>query len=324
MLNTPLTQDPDGRAPDKVVKLPVQREEPGEGAPRSNSAAEDLGSGQEHQPIGRILVLARRLGALDVERVLETARRKHLRFGEAARQMGLIGPEDVRFALARQFAFPYVDRGDTSLSHDVLAAFAPNHPAVQQLRALRGQIALRATGGPRPHPVVAIVSPTRGDGRSFVAANLAVVFTQLGQRTLLVDASLRSPSLHMFFKVDQRQGLSTALAGRNSLNCSRPIGPLPGLQVMVAGPTPPNPLELVEQPRFSQMLDQMAAQFDIVILDTPAYAEGPDAAVLANRAGVAVVVVRAAATRQPEARRFALALEQARTNVLGLVFNEKR
>jgi receptor protein-tyrosine kinase len=150
------------------------------------------------------------------------------------------------------------------------------------------------------------------------------VFAQLGQRTLLIDASLRSPALHAFFKLDPSEGLSTALAGRNGLDCARAIGAMPGLQVMPAGPQPPNPLELIEQARFSQLLDYAAAQFEAVIIDTPANAEGPDAALLANRAGSAVLVVRADATRQAEARRFALALEQARTNVLGLVFNEKR
>jgi chain length determinant protein tyrosine kinase EpsG len=325
MLNTPLIQDTDGRAPDKVVKLPISREEAGDSSPRARSAADQSDQGQDpHQPIGRILVLAKRLGANEVPRVLESAKRNRLRFGEAALKLGLIGAEDLRFALAQQFAFPYVGRDDASLSQDVLAAFVPNHPAIEQLRALRGQIVMRCAGGPRSRPVVAIVSPTRRDGRSFVAANLAVVFAQLGQRTLLIDASLRSPALHTFFKLDPYHGLSTALAGRSGLDCARAIGAMPGLQVMPAGPRPPNPLELIEQTRFSQLLDYAAAQFETVIIDTPANAEGPDAALLANRAGAAVLVVRADATRQPEARRFALALEQARTNVLGLVFNEKR
>ena len=325
MLQTTLTQNSNERAPEKVVKLAIPRDELAEASSKQRPTPDETGHEiAQHHPIGRILVLARRMNAGDVEHVLDVAKRKHLRFGEAARQLGLIGSEDVRFALARQFAFPYVERGDTSISHDLLAAFSPNDPAVDQLRALRSQIALRAVDGARAHPVVAIVSPARGDGRSFVAANLAVVFTQLGRRTLLIDACLRNPALHGFFKLDARVGLSTALAGRSSLDCARAIHALPGLQVIPAGTRPPNPLELIEQSRFNQLLDQAAAQFDIVIIDAPAHSEGPDAAVLANRAGAAVVVVRADATRQPDARRLALALEQARTHVLGLVFNEKR
>jgi len=325
MLKTPLTQDPDGRTPENVVKLQISRDESADMATRARPAADHPDHGQDqHRQIGEILVLARKLAAKDVDRVLESARRSHTRFGEAALKLGLVDVEDIEFALARQFAFPYVERDNPSLSRDVLAAFSPRDPAVEQLRMLRSQITLRAAGGARPHPVLTIVSPNRGDGRSFVAANLAVVFAQLGQRTLLIDASLRNPILHRFFKFDRRFGLSTTLAGRTGLDCARAISAMPGLHVMPAGPTPPNPLELIEQPRFGQLLDQAAAQFEVVIVDTPANTEGPDAALLAHRAGAAVAVVRARATRQPEARRFALALEQARTNVLGLVFNAKR
>jgi receptor protein-tyrosine kinase len=325
MLKTPLTQDPDGRIPENVVKLQISRDESMEVATKARQGGEQADRGQDpHQQIGEILVLARRLAANDVDRVLENARRSHMRFGEAALKLGLVGADDIEFALARQFAFPYVERDNPSLSRDVLAAFSPRHPAVEQLRMLRSQITLRTAGGTRPHPVLTIVSPNRGDGRSFVAANLAVVFAQLGQRALLIDASFRRPMLHRFFKLERRFGLSTTLAGRTGLDCARAIGAMPGLHVMPAGPTPPNPLELIEQPRFGQLLDQAAAQFEVVIVDTPANTEGPDAALLAHRAGAAVAVVRARATRQPEARRFALALEQARTNVLGLVFNENR
>ncbi len=320
MLNAPFDPEEDGRAPDKVVKLQIPRDD----ATRHADHAAGGGEASGDRSIGRILVDAQRLNTEDVRRVLELAEREQLRFGEAALRLGLVQREDVQYALAHQFAFPFVARSDTSLSQDVLAAFAPNHPAVEQLRALRGQIALRAANPVRAHPVVAIVSPNRGDGRSFIAANLAVVFAQLGQRTLLIDASLRSPALHAFFKLDSRQGLSTVLAGRSEPGSWHAIEAMPGLQVMPAGPTPPNPLELIEQARFGQLLDLAASQFEMVIVDTPAGIEGPDAALLANRAGAAVLVARADSTREPEARRFALALEQARTQVLGLVFNEKR
>ncbi|HEX4598929.1 MAG TPA: hypothetical protein VH278_14135, partial [Burkholderiaceae bacterium] len=237
VFSSPLSQDADGRALDKVVKLPISRDE-AEASAKVPATARDADQ-ESHQPerMGRILVLAHRLGARDVPHVLETAKRHRLQFGEAAMQMGLVQREDVQFALARQFAFPYVERSDASLSQDLLAAFDPNHPAVEQLRALRSQIALRTAAGPRPHPVVAIVSPTRGDGRSFVAANLAVVFAQLGQQTLLVDACLRNPVLHHFFRLKARQGLSTALAGRSDNDSSTAIKAMPALRVMPAGPT---------------------------------------------------------------------------------------
>lgn len=307
----------DARASDRIVKLQTAREEPAAGAGPGHAALAGL-------RIGRILIDMERLRAEEVLRVLEHAKRHQLLFGESALQLGLVQAEDVQFALARQYAFPRVAPGDTKLSEHLIAAFDPDHPAVQQLRALRSQIALRVAPAKRRHPVVAIVSPNAGDGRSFIAANLAVAFAQLGQRTLLVDAALRRPAQHELFKLDPRQGLTAALAGRTDRAPWSSIESLPGLNVMTAGPTPPNPVELIEQVRFARLLDQAGEVFDMTIVDTPAGSEGPGAALIAHRAGAAVLVARVDTTREPEARRFAQELEKARTDVLGLVFNEIR
>src|SRR5262249_25251839 len=151
-----------------------------------------------------------------ISRVLESSQRHRLRFGEAAVRMGLVKVEDVEFALARQFAFPYLNRNETAISPRIIAAHLPNHPMVEQFRTLRAEVSARASDDLNAHLVVAVVSPERGDGRSFTAANLAVVFAQLGRSTLLIDASFRTACLHRWFAVNNRAGLSTILARRAS------------------------------------------------------------------------------------------------------------
>lgn len=274
------------------------------------------------QPIGRILVEAGRLSATDAQRVAQVAAEFKMRFGDAAVEMELIKRSDVDFALGRQFSFPHLDRNDPALSSDLIAAYQPEHPLVERLRDLRSQIAVRAVTEPRRHPMVGILSAGRGDGRSFIAANLAVVFAQMRQRTLLIDADMRNPSLHKYFRCDNRVGLSTLLAGRCGVECLVRVPSFPDIYVLTAGPTPPNPLELLERPVFAQLLASADSNFRAVIVDTPAAVLAADARLVGNRAGANVVVARSGHTRSHDSERMMQALQADKTNVLGVVLNE--
>jgi len=307
---------------DGVVKFPIARDRVGD-TPSTGHAEHH--SGMLTWQIGQILVHSRRMHSRDVDRVLKYAVHKKLRFGEAALRLGLIGRPDLDFALARQFSLPYVKRGETGISAAVIAAHSPSDPVVEPFRALRGQIAMSLSNDAgAPRPTLAVVGATRREGRSFTASNLAVVFAQLGRPTVLVDANLRSPAQQQLFGLDHRTGLSTVLAHRSGLECVHRIAGLSSLHVLPAGPTPPNPLELLEQPRFAEVLAELERKFEVVILDTPAGCEGNDGPLLAQRAGAALVVASAGRTRVAEARHFAQMLERARARVLGLVFNQKR
>jgi receptor protein-tyrosine kinase len=274
------------------------------------------------QPIGRILVEAGRLSATDAQRVAQVAAEFKMRFGDAAVEMDLIKRSDVDFALGRQFSFPHLDRNDPALSPELIAAYQPEHPLVERLRELRSQIAVRAVTEPRRHPMVGILSADRGDGRSFIAANLAVVFAQMRQRTLLIDADMRNPSLHKYFRCDNRVGLSTLLSGRCGVECLHRVPSFPDIYVLTSGPTPPNPLELLERPVFNQLLASADSNFRAVILDTPAGVLAADARLVGNRAGASVVVARSGHSRAQHGERLMLALQTDKTNVLGVVLNE--
>jgi protein-tyrosine kinase len=304
---------------DGIVRFPVARDE----ADDTDDGRSERDARKAALQIGQILVHARRMSDVDVGRVLKFASQSRLRFGDAALRMGLVERRDIDFALARQFSLPYLKRGETVVSPAVVAAHEPNDPAVEPFRALRAQIAMALGQDTDGHVAFAVVGAARGDGRSYTAANLAVVFAQLGRSTLLIDANLRSPSQHRLFGVGRRTGLSTVLAHRSGLESLHSIPGLTSLTLLPAGPTPPNPLELLERPRFGELLAGFVHKFQVVILDTPAGSEGSDGVLVAQRAGAALVVARSGRTRFGDAQHFAMALERTRTRVLGLVFNEK-
>lgn len=272
--------------------------------------------------IGAILIDSGRLSPDAAERILKLQKARGLRFGDAAIELGLLSEADIQQALSRQYDYPYLMPGDTSVSEEVIAAFKPFSPVVEQLRALRSQLMLRWFDGEAGHKTLAVVSPGRGEGRSFTAANLAVVFSQLGERTLLIDADLRNPSQHKLFRLPNRLGLSSLLAGRAEL--ADTVTRIPGLidlSVMAAGATPPNPQELLARPSFNALIATVQGQYDIVVVDTPAGAETADHQSIAARARGAVVVARKDISLAPQVQALVGSLQQAGVVVVGAVLN---
>lgn len=279
-------------------------------------------SGLASRSIGAILMDAGRLSTEAAESIIKLQKEAGLRFGDAAIQLGLLTEADVRYALAHQFEYPYLIPGDDSLSDEVVAAYKPFSPMVEKLRALRSQLMLRWFGSESGHKMLALNSPERGEGRSHIAANLAVVFSQLGERTLLIDADLRHPRQHEIFKLGNRSGLSAVLAGRCSLDHAlNRIPQLLGLSVLPAGAVPPNPQELLNRPQFTQMLAVAQRQFDIILFDTSAAGDYADAQMIAARAGGSLVVSRRNITRSSHLQGMTVALQHAGVTVVGAVLN---
>jgi receptor protein-tyrosine kinase len=272
--------------------------------------------------IGAILIDAGRLTPQDAEHILRLQREQGLRFGDAAIQLGVLTEADIAFALSLQFDYPYLLRGQSAVSEDVAAAYDPFSAQVEALRALRSQLMVRWLGTDPERKALAIVGAGRKEGRSFIAANLAVVFSQLGEHTLLIDADMRRPCQHKLFGLDNRAGLSSLLAERCGAEAIQRIPALLDLSVLPAGPLPPNPSELLARPLFSVRLQELRKEFDVILLDTPAAAESGDAQTVTMRAGAAVIVVRKNATRMWQVRGIADNTSQASATVVGTVLNE--
>ena len=245
-----------------------------------------------HGSIGAILVDSGKLSLKDGEQILQYQKEENLRFGEAAIKLGILTESDLQFALARQFDYPYLVKGESSVSENLVAAYQPFSPQVESLRALRSQLMLRCFTGDSKRKSLAVVSPERGEGRSYIAANLAVVFSQLGARTLLIDADMRNPSQDKLFNLQNRTGLSSILAGRGNEDAIQRVPSFLDLSVLTSGPIPPNPQELIGRPLFSNFLEELESEYDVILIDTPPCSEFAEALTMAVRAGAAMMVAR--------------------------------
>ncbi|MFN0184556.1 MAG: polysaccharide biosynthesis tyrosine autokinase [Aquabacterium sp.] len=294
------------------------------------SAATSFTAGAGAQPtasadtlsIGDLLGVARSLEAAQVERILEHQRRTGLRFGEAAVALGLVGATDVEQALARQFHYATATRADAHLPDELVVARQPYSAQAEVFRSVRAQLKLRLSVAPATERrALAVVSPRDGDGKTYFAANLAVACSQLGGRTLLIDADLRNPRVHQLFPGSRAGGLSHMLSGRDPSHHVAPLPDLPSLFVLAAGAVPPNPMELVEGPALLRLLSEVAQQFDHVIVDTPAFAHGMDAPLIAAACGASLVVLRRGRSALAPTQALLAAVRSGGTEVVGVVLN---
>jgi protein-tyrosine kinase len=136
------------------------------------------------------------------------------------------------------------------------------------------------------HQLLPIVSAGAGEGRSRVAAQLAVAFAELGHKTLVIDGDFRSPGLHRAFRLPNAHGLADFLLDKRVSLASAGEN----LSVMVAGSAAADPLELLSRPRLRALLTEARKHFRVVLIDTPAAARGPDFQMFAALAGGALVV----------------------------------
>ena len=271
--------------------------------------------------IGALLVEEGKLTPREVERVLERQRKEHTRFGEAAVRLGLITEDDVRFALAKQFDMPHFTPASEGPSRELVAAFAPFHPRTEEIRALRTQLLIRWYNPENGRKSLVVASADPGEGRSYTAANLAIVFSQLGARTLLVDADLRKPRQHQIFALPEGQGLSTILSGRSD-HKAFPVPGMTRLSVLPAGPLPPNPQELLSRPTFATFMKELNAIYDVIIIDTPPSRHFADVQSVTYRAGDALVVTRKNHTSVATTQKVIRELAATGARVVGTVVNE--
>ena len=283
-------------------------------------------SNASQRSMGDILLATGRLQQPDLERILQRQREAGVAFGQAALALNLLSQADIDFALNKQFDYAYLSETDASLRPELVAAYKPFSKVGESLRAVRSQLMLRWFNKATRQRVLAIVSPASGEGRSFIAANLAIVFAQQGQRTLLIDANLRSSSeasLGALFRLGRSPGLSAILAERAGLELAQGVAGLPNLTVLPTGALPPNPQELLGRASFGQLLARAAERFDVVLIDTPAGDEFADAEIVAARVGAAVMVARLHASLIAQTSAMARRLQDSGVALVGSVLNEK-
>ncbi len=271
--------------------------------------------------IGSLLAEEGKLGARDIEQVMDLQQKEGLRFGEAAHRLGLITEDDLQGALAKQYDFPHLQPGNERVNSELVVASDPFHPRAEELWALRTQLLMRWSNREARNRALAIVSPGSGEGRSYVAANLAVVFSQLGERTLLIDADLRAPRQHRIFNIPDRVGLSAVLSGRADRGAVVPVPQFGTLSVLPSGAPPPNPQDLLSRHALTILLNELGTEFDVILLDTPPAKLYADAQNVAFRAGSVMLLARKDHTRVADTTSVIRELGDTGVRVIGTVFN---
>ena len=201
----------------------------------------------------------------------------------------------------------------------LLVAHDQFHPRCEQIRALRTELMLRR--GPTVRAdLLALMSPCRGEGRSLLAAELAIAFAQTGRPTLLVDADLRHPRQHALFGADNAIGLAQAIESGDTPQLLRVQG-VPRMWLLTAGPIPSNPVELLSSETFASMLEEWRRNFDYVVLDTAPMKPYADALAVASFVGRVLTLSRAQHTPAKEMRDMLRRLSLTRSQILGTVIS---
>jgi capsular exopolysaccharide synthesis family protein len=189
----------------------------------------------------------------------------------------------------------------------------------EALRTVRTNVLFSSAEEGARNLVVTSTGP--GEGKTLVAANLAIGFAQAGQRVLLIDADMRRPRIHQLFRQRQEPGLSNLMVGHSVPSACIRKSSVPGLWLLTAGRIPPNPAELLGSQRFRDFVQSLSEHFDSVIIDSPPVMAVTDAAIAASAATGIVFVVGAEMTSRHAAKTAIQQLENGRPCFLGVVLN---
>jgi chain length determinant protein tyrosine kinase EpsG len=269
--------------------------------------------------IGDLLVEEGKITRADVEKILQLQKQQGLRFGDVAKSSKMVTEEDIQQALSQQFNFSFLNNNDSGLSQELIAAYQPFSQQVETLRTIRSQLMLSWFQNDKK--ILVIVSPTNGEGRSYLVANLAIVFAQLGQRTLLIDGNLRQPRQQLLFNLGNCQGFSDLLVNRVDTSVIKAISELPNLSVLTAGTLPPNPLEIISR-GLASCVEKLTPNYDVILFDTPAISQGADVQLLARNAGGALLLARQHQTRLADMATTKMFLEKSGVVCVGAVIND--
>lgn len=192
-------------------------------------------------------------------------------------------------------------------------------PAWEAYRSLRTSILLSHSG--QPPQTILVTSALPGEGKSTTVANTAIVLAQTGARTLILDLDMRKPSMARLFGVSAREGMSTFLTGNSDLSSLVKETGFSNLFIVPAGPTPPNPAELVGSRRMGAGLEMLTEYFDHIILDSPPCLEITDALVLSTYVHGLLLVVRAGKTPKELVKKASDRLLRIGGKILGVLVN---
>jgi protein-tyrosine kinase len=263
----------------------------------------------------------------DAERVLQFQKLHGMGFGEAAQYLGLVGDVGVDHGsgvrpvpAASPVDYPSLPKGQGHYPPELVAAYQPFSDVVKMLRTVHGELMLRWLS--RERKALVIASVDQAEGTSFIAANLAVVFSQLGSNTLLIDANLRRPRQHQIFNLANTLGLSEVLGGHAGVETIARISDFKDLSVMPAGTISHATHTLVSRTNFGTMREKFAARFGVTIIDAPPFSDDKEAMAIAACVGGVLLVGRKHKTRLADISAVRAQLARIDAEVVGSVLLE--
>lgn len=207
------------------------------------------------------------------------------------------------------------------LNRSLIADKNPGSHVSESFRSLRTyirQLGLLGEGG----KVLLFTSAEGGEGKTTVLANLAVSFVQDGKKVAVVDCNLRHPGLHTIFEVEGSQGLAAYLGGQEDAKDIAVFGNLANLAVIPAGIAAVSPPDLLGSDKMPQLLEELKASFDLILLDTPPAVEYSDARVLAPLTDGVIIVARYGKSKREALRKLKTLMEQTGSRILGIAMNQ--
>jgi len=205
----------------------------------------------------------------------------------------------------------------------VISLADPHSGAAEAYRRVR--TSLLAIGLEQPASMVQLTSPFSAEGKTTTVANLGVALALSGARVVIVCCDLRRPRLHTLFGLSNNVGITSILSGQTTpAEALQDVPEVRGLRVLASGPQPPNPSEVLAQPRTATMLRSLLNVCDVVLLDCPPTLPVTDAVVVARWVDATVVVASAGVTKQAALAETLEQLEQGHAHIAGLVLNQVR
>lgn len=195
----------------------------------------------------------------------------------------------------------------------------PKSPISEAYRTLRTNIQFSAID--EELRVIMLTSAGPGEGKTTTAINLAVAYAQADKRVIIVDADLRKPTLHHTFHISNRQGLTNVLTGQTILPSVVVNSEMETLDLLPSGPIPPNPSEILASKRMTALLEQLASEYDVVIIDTPPALAVTDAQIISTRCDGVILVIDQGRVKREVAMKAKANLEHVKARILGVVLN---
>lgn len=198
----------------------------------------------------------------------------------------------------------------------------PKSPVSEAFRTLRTNIQFSSID--KEIRTIVITSSKPGEGKSTVAANLAISISQEEKRVLLIDCDMRKPTVHKVFNIRNIHGLTNILMGNKELSDMdhKFNGEASNLSILPSGPIPPNPSELLGSNRMKSFLEQVKLDYDMVILDSPPIGLVTDSAILSTLVDGTILVVAAGQVEVEVAKRSRELLDKVNANIIGVVLNK--